>query len=268
MTACPTDGAAAGATDQTDSDTAPASQTTDSPFSPDELTAIDAAVEAVALSLDRPATTAKIAEALAPVLASQLDCDAGDITAGIVTEAIERLNGHYATTRRAFRIEPVAGGVRLMTLPEHASAVAAFHRLRGATKLSRPALETLAIIAYRQPITRARLEAIRGVACGEVLRALVDRRFIRVVGRAEELGRPMLYGTTPRFLDHFGLASLAALPKIDAPADPDPMAKGPAEKSSKKDAEPASEVEAIETLPEEVDSETEIETETKDSSDA
>ena len=83
-------------------------------------------------------------------------------------------------------------------------------------KLSRAAIETLAIIAYRQPVTRAELEAIRGVACGEVLKSLVERRLVTITGRAEELGRPMLYGTTRQFLDHFGLATLKDLP---APAD-------------------------------------------------
>jgi segregation and condensation protein B len=80
-------------------------------------------------------------------------------------------------------------------------------------RLTPAALETLAIVAYRQPLLRADLEAIRGVACGEVLRGLLDRRLIRIVGRAEELGRPMLYGTTKEFLEVFGLASLKDLPQ-------------------------------------------------------
>ena len=80
-------------------------------------------------------------------------------------------------------------------------------------RLSRAALETLSIIAYRQPVTRASLEAIRGVACGEILRALLERRLVMIKGRAEELGRPMLYGTTKHFLDVFGLSSLKDLPK-------------------------------------------------------
>ena len=78
---------------------------------------------------------------------------------------------------------------------------------------------TLSIIAYRQPITRAELEAIRGVACGEVVRTLMDRRLVKITGRAEELGRPMLYGTTRQFLDTFGLASVKDLPKPEELAD-------------------------------------------------
>lgn len=82
-------------------------------------------------------------------------------------------------------------------------------------RLSQPALETLSIIAYRQPIMRAEIEAIRGVACGEVLRALLERRLIKIAGRAQQPGRPMLYGTTPNFLKVFGLPGLDALPVLD-----------------------------------------------------
>jgi segregation and condensation protein B len=99
-----------------------------------------------------------------------------------------------------------------MTLPEFAEVVGAFHKERASAKLSKAAIETLSVIAYRQPITRADLEAIRGVACGEVLRTLIDKRLVTIAGRAEELGRPMLYGTTKEFLDNFGLASLKDLP--------------------------------------------------------
>lgn len=130
----------------------------------------------------------------------------------IIEKAIEILNDQYEKTGRAFRIERVAGGYRFMTLARYASAVASLHQDRESVKLSRPSIETLAIIAYRQPITRAELEAIRGVACGEVLRSLMERRLIAIVGRSEELGRPMLYGTTRHFLDAFGLATLKDLP--------------------------------------------------------
>lgn len=171
-----------------------------------EATSLDAAVEALLLSLDKPTPAARLAEALG---------GAGfqGVEASGVDGAVERLNAFYAESGRAFRIEQVAGGHRLMTLPAFAPVLAAFHRLRAPTRLSRAGLETLAIIAYRQPVTRAELEAIRGVACGEVLRSLLDRKLIRITGRAEELGRPMLYGTTKQFLDTFGLASLKDLPE-------------------------------------------------------
>jgi len=101
-----------------------------------------------------------------------------------------------------------------MTLPQYAETLAEFHRSRLSGKLSRASIETLAIIAYKQPITRAQLEAIRGVSCGEVLKSLMERRIITIKGRAEELGRPMLYATTKQFLDHFGLANIKDLPTM------------------------------------------------------
>lgn len=131
-----------------------------------------------------------------------------------IDAAVALLNEQYQATGRGFRIESVAGGFRVMTLPEHARVVANLHRQRVSTRLTKAAVETLAIIAYKQPMTRAQLEAIRGVACGEVLRSLMDRRLITMKGRAEELGRPILYGTTRQFLDHFGLASLTELPSL------------------------------------------------------
>ena len=165
-----------------------------------------AALEALLMSADRPTPGAKLGEALAAVL--QPPPEEADIES-----LIAQLNEAYDETGRAFRIEAVAGGYRVMTRPEFAGAVAAMNRLKSSGRLSRAALETLSIIAYRQPVTRASLEAIRGVACGEILRALLERRLIMIKGRAEELGRPMLYGTTKHFLDVFGLASLKDLPK-------------------------------------------------------
>ena len=132
-----------------------------------------------------------------------------------VRGSIARLNEGYDQSGRAFRIVSVSGGFQVMTLPEHGEMLA---RLRGDRQLSRltpAALETLAIIAYRQPVLRADLEAIRGVACGEVLRGLLERRLVRIVGRAEELGRPMLYGTTKEFLQVFGLGNLKDLPRSE-----------------------------------------------------
>lgn len=185
---------------------------------------IAAAVEAILMSLDRPLSAAALADGLfAPPAPHHADKENGDSAQdaaprapkgaeALVKKAIEDLNGAYAQSGRSFRIEPVAGGYRVMTLPEHAPAVAAFHRSRQNAKLSKAAVETLAIVAYKQPITRATLEAIRGVACGEVLRTLVDRRMVTIKGRAEELGRPLLYGTSKQFLDAFGLSSLNDLP--------------------------------------------------------
>ncbi|MFG0285017.1 MAG: SMC-Scp complex subunit ScpB [Phycisphaerales bacterium JB039] len=191
-------------TTATDAATDPA---TDAP-QPPEGVSFDAAVEAILLTTERPLAPAKVAEALAPWLG---EADNGPKQ---VAEAVERLNSDYARAGRAFRIEQVAGGYRAMTVPELAPALAGFHRARMAAKLSRAAIETLAIVAYRQPITRAQLEAIRGVGCGEVLRTLMERRLVTITGRAEELGRPMLYGTTRTFLDTFGLSNLKDLPDV------------------------------------------------------
>jgi segregation and condensation protein B len=165
------------------------------------------AIEAVLLTLDKPTPAARLAQAL------HIE---GDETSGpkAIEQAIADLNEQYAQTGRSFRIEKIAGGYRLMTLAPFAPVVAAFHVARNKAKLSRPAIETLAIVAYKQPITRADLESIRGVSCGEVLRSLIDRRLITITGRAEELGRPMLYGTTKDFLDVFGLSSVKDLPPV------------------------------------------------------
>jgi segregation and condensation protein B len=177
-----------------------------------EIESLLAPIEAMLVSSDRPLKSAAICDALGVHVGTSV----GEAS---VIKAIDLLNTHYREQGRAFNIEQVSGGFRMMTLPEHAPVIAAMHRSRATTRLSKPALETLAIIAYRQPITRAELESIRGVACGEVVRSLMDRRLVKITGRAEELGRPMLYGTTRQFLDTFGLASLKDLPKPEDFAD-------------------------------------------------
>jgi segregation and condensation protein B len=136
-----------------------------------------------------------------------------DATKQIKT-AIDALNTSYDKEARAFRIERIAGGFRVMTREELAPLVSRLHEQRQQQKLSQAALETLSIIAYRQPVMRAEIEVIRGVACGDVLRGLMDRRLVKIVGRAEELGRPMLYGSTKEFLTIFGLANLNDLPEV------------------------------------------------------
>jgi segregation and condensation protein B len=184
------------------------------------------AVESILFSLERPVPAARLAEVVFhPTRAAKkaeaaedgdAEMESPKATAheiGVVEEAVATLNRTYGETGRTFRIENVSGGYRVMTQPQFAEHVALFRRSRANSKLSKAALETLAIIAYRQPITRAELEAIRGVACGEVLRSLMDRRLVTITGRAEELGRPLLYGSTKGFLDHFGLASIKDLPE-------------------------------------------------------
>jgi segregation and condensation protein B len=125
---------------------------------------------------------------------------------------LKSLEARFDARQCAFQVAQVAGGYQLLTRREFVSWVrpqsAGGHEIR----LSPPALETLVVVAYRQPILRAEVEAIRGVACGEILRQLLDRDLVRIVGRSEELGRPLRYGTTKRFLEVFGLSHLEDLP--------------------------------------------------------
>ena len=132
-----------------------------------------------------------------------------------VRRAVDDLNASYESSGRAFRIVEIAGGYQFQTLSEYADVLALLRKSRSESRLSQAALETLAIVAYRQPVLRADVEAIRGVACGEVLRGLMDKDLLRIAGRAEEIGRPILYGTTRHFLEVFGLASIDDLPDAE-----------------------------------------------------
>ena len=130
-----------------------------------------------------------------------------------VQEAIEELRTHYDESERAFQVVELGEGYQILTRPEFAPYLERFDTVPRPSRLSGPALETLAIIAYRQPIGRVEVEYIRGVQVVGVIRTLQDRDLVEVVGRAEGLGRPLLYGTTRRFLEHFGFASLDDLPR-------------------------------------------------------
>ena len=132
-----------------------------------------------------------------------------------VRECVENLNEQYKEGGRSFRIEKIAGGYQMMTHNMFNHWLVKLSRVRTETKLSQAALETLAIVAYKQPVIRADIEAIRGVACGEMLRSLMYKGLVKIAGRAEVLGRPMLYGTTKKFLEIFGLDSLKDLPKVE-----------------------------------------------------
>jgi len=156
-----------------------------------------------------------------PLTATQLAACLEIKSEKAIRRAIRALNQQYASSGRAFRIEQVAGGYQLLTLPEYGEYLSRLARREGDSKLSRAALETLAIIAYKQPILRADIEAIRGVACGETIRSLMEKHLVRIAGRAELPGRPILYGTTKRFLEVFGLNSLKDLP-VEPPENPPP----------------------------------------------
>lgn len=166
---------------------------------------MDARVEAALMTSERPMTAARVAEALGAAGAGKA-----------VEESIEALNTEYERTGRSFRIEKVAGAWQVVTLTKYADVLDGLKRAKqDSGRLSASQLETLAIVAYKQPIVRAQVEAIRGSASGEVLRLLMDRHLVKVVGRAEEIGRPMLYGTTKQFLEVFGLGTLKDLPEAD-----------------------------------------------------
>jgi len=160
-------------------------------------------LEALLFSTHHPLTTQRLADLMELPKQSPL------------RKAIKALNSAYEESRRSFRIEQVAGGYQMLTLPEHGETLKKLHQKEIDTKLSKSAVETLAIIAYKQPILRADVEAIRGVMCGETIRSLMEKHLVRIGGRAELPGRPILYGTTKRFLELFGLNTLKDLPQAE-----------------------------------------------------
>ncbi len=159
-----------------------------------------ARAEAVLLVSDAPLSPRRLAQ-----LATLADA----------TEArtqINRLNAAYEQSGTPFRVERVAAGYRLFTLPQFAFWLGKLHHREAELKLSPPSMETLTIIAYRQPITRADVEAIRGVQCSEMIKQLMERNLVRIGGEDDSLGRPFLYETTRKFLEMFGLRDLEELP--------------------------------------------------------
>jgi segregation and condensation protein B len=139
--------------------------------------------------------------------------EALQVTPGQVEHALDDLETTYA--ERGLRLQRAGSRVQLITAPEMAPSIERFLGLEVRTRLSRAAVETLAIIAYRQPITRPEIEAIRGVGSDSVLRTLVSLGLIDEVGRAPTVGHPILYGTTFEFLQHFGLRSLEEMPPLE-----------------------------------------------------
>jgi segregation and condensation protein B len=134
---------------------------------------------------------------------------------GQATRIVEQVNAAYDRDRSAFRIERAANGYLLLTRPPFAHWLGRVHHRQGDMKLSPPALETLTVVAYRQPVTRADVEAVRGVQCAEMLKQLLERGLVRIAGEDNSLGRPYLYETTRQFLEVFGLGGLDELPLAD-----------------------------------------------------
>jgi len=165
-------------------------------------------LEAILFSTDIPLSAGKLAEIV------------GLDSTKPIKQTIEDLNALYDQRQAAYRIEERAGGYQLLTLPQYAQYIERLVRKKDEGRLTPASLEALAIVAYKQPLTRAGVEVIRGVACGEVLRSLMEHNLVKIVGRRRRNRPPMLYGTTRYFLEVFGLANLKDLPKADALKEP------------------------------------------------
>jgi len=161
-------------------------------------------IEALLFSSDVALSAARLVELVGAGTPSQ------------VRDWIDTLNEQYDRVGFSFRVVEIARGFQLMTRPEYQPWLAKLNKHNQETRLSDATMETLAVVAYKQPIIRADIESIRGVACGEVLNRLREMGLVKIVGRAEVVGRPLLYGTSKRFLDVFGLADLSELPPMEA----------------------------------------------------
>ena len=160
-------------------------------------------VEAILFASDSPLPLSKIVSIL------------GVGSARDARNHIKSLNDRYIQTGASFRIEQIASGYQMLTLPTYNTWIRRLKQTSKDNKLSQAAMETLAVVAYKQPVVRADIEAIRGVAAGDMLNRLREVGLIKIVGRAEDVGRPMLYGTTKRFLEVFGLSGIEDLPAVE-----------------------------------------------------
>ncbi len=189
------------------------------------------ALEALIFASGSPATAAQIRRALPQLAPSR------------IPDLVSEINDELAREGRPYEIAEVAGGWQFRTRREYAEVIAAASPERK-VRLSRPALESLAVVAYRQPITRGELEDLRGVDCGAVLKGLLERGLVRIVGRRDAPGRPPLYGTTPQFLETFSLSSLRDLPTLREMESLDPGHAGTQAAEARGEGEPAADPEA------------------------
>ena len=167
-----------------------------------------ARLEAVLLLADEPLPARRLADV------------AGLTDAVEARRLIERLRELYDADGSAFQVEEIAGGYQMLTRPRYHPWLARLKRTGHEVRLTPAALETLAVIAYKQPIMRAEVEKVRGVVCAEIIRMLMEKGLVRVAGRHDSLGRPQLYGTTKKFLQAFGLNTLKNLPEVEALKQP------------------------------------------------
>lgn len=178
---------------------------------PLELQNLKSAIESLIFISERPLLIEDIKKLLQDLEPSQ------------IREIVESLKKELEERGSGVRLVEIAGGFQMVTAPENAPFIKDFYKIKHTEKLTGPSLETLAIIAYKQPVTRIDIEAIRGVNVDGVVKSLLEKNLIRIVGRKEVIGRPFVYGTTRLFLDYFGLKSLAELPKIEEFAQQDLM---------------------------------------------
>ena len=163
-----------------------------------------ARLEAVLMIADEPLPARRLADA------------AGLKDAAEARTLLDRLKAAYDSDGSSFQVEEIAGGFQLLTRPAYHPWLVRLKRTGHELRLTSAAMETLAVVAYKQPIMRAEVEKVRGVACGELVRQLMEKGLVRITGRHDSLGRPQLYGTTKRFLQAFGLNTIKDLPDVDA----------------------------------------------------
>ncbi len=212
-----------------------------------------AKVEAVLFVADSALSTRKISQLATLANATE------------AKELIDKLNAALTATNSSFHIKRVATGYQMMTQPQYAFWLNKLHQRQAALKLSPPALETLAMVVYRQPITRADIESIRGVQSAEMLKQLMERGLVRINGKDDSLGRPFLYESTRKFLEIFGLKSLDDLPMGETLRIRPQQKSKPVEETS--DSNSAPELNTEEEIQAEDEAETESETDYDDSED-
>ncbi|MCM8763260.1 MAG: SMC-Scp complex subunit ScpB [Candidatus Omnitrophica bacterium] len=150
-----------------------------------------------------------------PILIEQIKSIFDGVEPSRIRSILEKLKSEYEQDKRGIRLEEVAGGFQFITAPEYAPFIKKFYKQRIRRRLSSSALETLAIIAYKQPITKLQIESLRNVDATAIIQGLLEKDLIKIVGRKDAPGRPFVYGTTRQFLEFFGLKSLEELPKME-----------------------------------------------------
>jgi len=164
-------------------------------------------IQALIFCAQAPVAIEEIQKCLSEVLQRE-------ISISDVLESIEEINERFAAEAFAFQIYAIGGGYQFLTKPDYQDSVGYFLKQKSKRKLSTSSLETLAIIAYKQPISKSGIEQIRGVSCDYAIQKLLEKELIQIKGKAETIGRPIIYGTTQKFMDYFGINHLKDLPQL------------------------------------------------------